>query len=146
MHLGLQGLLIRGTDAGKFRNLALAGLLVQTLGVTLLSDLNRDIDPDLNERNARLATRTFSLVQRAGEVTVRTVRRDEASDGNGAGVGKQFGHLGDAADVFLAVLRGEAEIFVEAEADVVAVETVGALAVGFADQGLFESDGDGRFA
>ena len=52
--------------------------------------------------------------------TVFQVRRDEGGDGNGARVGKELGNFADAADVFVAVGFAEAEVFVEAEADVVA--------------------------
>lgn len=41
----------------------------------------------------------------------------------------------------MAVLGGEGEVVVEAEADVVAVESVGEVAV--FDEGVFEGDGDG---
>lgn len=48
-------------------------------------------------------------------------RRDETCDANQPGIRKQFGHLSNAADVFLAVFGGEAQILVKAMANVVAV-------------------------
>ena len=50
----------------------------------------------------------------------------------------------DAADVFGAVLGGEAEVFVEAHADVVAVEAMGVLL--FVKEHLLEDAGDGALA
>ena len=61
-----------------------------------------------------------------------------------AGVGEQLGHLADAADVLLAVGGGEAQVLVQAVADVVAVEHVGQVAA--LDQGVLEGEGDGALA
>lgn len=144
--LGLERLLIRRADARELWDLALSRLLVQALGIALLGDFDGDVDPDFHERHAGFAARTLRLVQLAREVAVAAVRADEARDGDGAGVGEELGDLGDAADVFFAVLRGEAEVLVEPEADVVAVQAVGGFVVGFAQESLLERDGDGRFA
>ena len=76
--LGVGGLLVRGRDASKFGNLAGAGLLVEALGVSLLGDLQGDIDEDLNERDrvvAGLAARVG--VQLTGHVAVGSVGGDE---------------------------------------------------------------------
>lgn len=56
---------------------------------------------------------------------IRAIRADEARDGDAGAVGEELGDLGDAADVLRAVGGREAEVAVEAEADVVAVEAVG---------------------
>lgn len=146
MNLGLQRLLIRCADTGELGDLALARLLVKSLGVTLLGDFHGDVDPDLDEWQAGLTAGTFGLVQFARKISVCAVGADEACDGDRAGVREQFGHLGDAADVLLAVFGREAEILVQTEPDVVAVQAVGGFAVGFAKQGLFESHGNGGFA
>ena len=53
-------------------------------------------------------------------------------------------YLGDATNVLVAVLLGESEILVQAEADVVAVESVGGQAN--VKQVLLKSRGDGRLA
>ena len=79
------------------------------------------------------------------EIPVGAVRRDERRDGDGGAVGEQFGDFGDAADVFFAVFGREAEVLVEAEADVVAVEAVGGEVERLAEKSLFEGDGDGGF-
>ena len=50
--------------------------------------------------------------------------RDEAGDAHQTGVGEQLGDLGHAADVLLAVHGGEAQVLVQAVADVVSVQRV----------------------
>ena len=60
----------------------------------------------------------------ASLVSVRAVRRDERGDGDGGAVGKELGYFADSADVFVAVLLGEAEVLVQSESYVVAVKTV----------------------
>jgi hypothetical protein len=85
-------------------------------------------------------------VQLPCQIPVRTVRADEARDGNGAAIGEELGDLGDATDVLFAVLRTEAKVFVQAETDVIAVEAVGGEVIGLAEEGLFQGDGDGGFA
>jgi len=144
--LRLQGLLIRRANPRELGDLALSRLLVQALWIPLLRDINRHVNPYLDERHALLAAGALRLVQLPRQVAVRTVRADEARDSDGARIGEEFGHLGDAADVLLAVLGREAEVLVEAEADVVAVEAVGIEVDGTAEERLFEGDGDGGFA
>lgn len=56
----------------------------------------------------------------AGRSAVGNIRRDERGDGDGGGISKELGDLGDAANVFVAVGLGESEVLVEAEADIVA--------------------------
>jgi hypothetical protein len=60
-------------------------------------------------------------VQLARGVPVLAVGRDEGGNGDGVGVGEELGNFRDAADVLVAVGLAEAEVFVQAEADVVAV-------------------------
>lgn len=146
VNLRLGRLLVRRTDTRELGNLPFPGFLIQPLGVPLLRDLDRHINPHLHKRHTSLPTGPLGLVQRARLIAVGAVGGDEARDGDGAAVGEQFGDLGDAADVFLAVLGGEAEVLVEAEADVVAVEAVGGEVVGVSEQGLLEGDGDGGLA
>ena len=83
-------------------------------------------------------------VQGANSVAVLAVGADEAGHGDDAAVGEQFRDLADAANVLLAVGRGEAQVLVEAVADVVAVEDVGQPAA--LDQGVFEGERDGALA
>ena len=82
-------------------------------------------------------------MQLAGQCAVCAVGADEAGDGHAAAVGEQLGHLGDAPDVLRAVVRREAQIGVEPEADVVAVEAVGGE--GHREEVLLQGGGDGGF-
>ena len=83
-------------------------------------------------------------VQGTHVVAVLAVGADEAGQRDDAGVGEQLGDLADAADVFLAVGGGEAEVLVQPVADVVAVEHVGQPAA--LHQGVFQREGDGALA
>lgn len=144
--LGVGRLLVGGGDAGEVLDLAGPGLLVQALGVALLGDLDGDVDEDLDKGNGLVvaALGRGLGVQLAGEVAVGAVRGNEGGDGDGGGVGEELGYLADAADVLVAVLLGEAQVLVEAEADVVAVEAVGRHAE--VQQVLLEGRGHGRLA
>lgn len=57
-------------------------------------------------------------------------RRNETGDAHQPGVGEQFGHFGDTTDVLLAVFGGEAQVLVQALADVVPVQGVARDSVG----------------
>lgn len=48
-------------------------------------------------------------------------RRNEAGDADQTSIGKQFGHLGNPADILFSVPGREAKVFVKALADVVPV-------------------------
>lgn len=74
------------------------------------------------------------------------IRGNEGGYGDGAGIGEEGCDFGDAADIFFPVGGGEAEVFVEAEADVVAVEAVGGEGVRRGEEGGFEGGGDGGLA
>lgn len=74
-------------------------------------------------------------------VTVRPVRRDERSNGNGRAVRKQLGHFGNAADVLVAVFLAEAQVLVQSKPDVVTVQAVGGD-FALAEQLVLEFDGD----
>ena len=116
-------------------DLAGEGLLVEALGVAVLDNVERGVGKDLNEGDAGIG------VQLASGIAVSAEGRDERGDRNVAGISKELGHLlrqcvsgaareraethlRDAADVLLAIGIGEAEVLVEAEANVVAVEAV----------------------
>ncbi len=93
---------------------------------------------DFNERQA-----CFN-VQGADGVTILAIRADEACHRDDTGVGEQLGHLADTADILLAVGGREAEIFIQAVANIVAVEDVGKPAP--LDDRVFEGEGDGALA
>lgn len=123
--LGLERCLVGGRDAGEVLDLAGAGLLVQAFGVTLLGDLDRDVDVDLDEGEGLVAALgTAGGVQLAGDLAVGPVGADEGGQGDGGAVGEQLGDLSNAADVLVAVLLAEAQVLVQTEAHVVAVQTV----------------------
>ena len=71
------------------------------------------------------------------------IRRDETRQRDRTRVGEEQSDFGDPADVLIAVCFREAEVAVEAESDVVAVEAVGGE--GAVQEVLFESGGDGGF-
>ena len=75
---------------------------------------------------------------------IGSVGRNEGCQGQSAAVSKQQSDLCYATDVLVAICFAEAKIFVQAEADVVAVEAVGG--VGGVEQVLLEGGGDGRFS
>ena len=80
----------------------------------------------------------------AHEPPLGAERRDERAEHDQADVGHQLRHLADAADVLDPVGGGEAEILVEAVADVVAVEQGGMNAA--LVQPRLDQIGDRRFA
>jgi hypothetical protein len=85
-------------------------------------------------------------MQSTCQLPIPAVRTDEARDGDGAAVSEQARDLGDAPDVLGAVARAEAQVAVQAEADVVAVEAVRVQGVGRAQERLLQRDSDGGLA
>lgn len=137
-------LLVRGRDTGELLDLARPSLLVQSLRVTLLGDLKGYVNKDLNEGQLLVLAAAGLGVQLARHVAVSPVRRDEGGDGNGGRVGKELGDLTNAADVLVAVLLGEAQVLVQTEAHVVAIETVGGQPQ--VEEMLLEGGSDGGLA
>src|SRR5262245_15430072 len=83
-------------------------------------------------------------VQGANGIAVLAIGADEAGHGDNTAIGKQLGHFADAANVLLAVSRGETEVFIKTVADVIAIEHVGQVAILY--QGMFQGKGDGALA
>src|SRR5690606_18523128 len=77
-------------------------------------------------------------------VAVGPVGADKAGQGDHPGIHEELGDLADATDVLVAILGGKAQVLVDAEADVVAVEAVGDLA--HLVQGAFQGHRDGALA
>jgi hypothetical protein len=142
--LSLLGLLVRSRDTSEILDLASASLLVETLGVTLLSNLERHVNVDLNEGDGLVTALGSLFVKITGNLAIRSVGRDEGGDGDGGGVSEELGNLGDTANVLVAVGLGESKVLVKAETDVVAVETVGGDAK--VKEMLLESSGNGGLA
>lgn len=117
--LGVRRRLVGGIDAGEASDLARARPFVKSFHVSLLAHLQRRVYEDLDERQSGF------LVQLPRAVSVTLERRDEAGETHDAAVGEQLRHLRDPADVLLAILSAEAEVPIEARADVVAIERVG---------------------
>ena len=51
-------------------------------------------------------------------------RGDEAGDADKSSICEEFGHLSDAADVLLAVSGAEAQVFIQAVSDIIAIQRV----------------------
>lgn len=92
-NLGVCGLLVGSSDASELLDLASASLLVETLGVALLGNLEGNINVNLDERNRLVVVVCALSVKRASEVTVGPVGRDEGGDCDGGGVGEELGDL-----------------------------------------------------
>src|SRR5690349_11967934 len=131
--LRLRGRLVRRGDAGELLDLSRTRLLVEALHVALLADLERALDEHLDEVLGH---------ERANLVAVGAVRGDERRDRHHAGLGEELRDLADPSDVLGPVLARKAEVLVEAMADVVPVEDVGADAA--VPEPLLELDGDRR--
>ena len=86
-------LLVRSRDASELLDLAGTGLLIQALGIALLSNLEGHVNEDLDERDRLVAVLVRLSVQIAGEITVRPVGRDEGGDGDGGRVSEELGDL-----------------------------------------------------
>jgi len=139
VHFWSEGCLIRRTDAGELLDHAFSRLLIEPLWIPPLRDLNRHVHEDLYKRQA--TTTIFLLVQLAGGVPVGPVRRDEGGDGDAGAIREQLRHLGDASDVLVAVFLAEAQVLVQSESDVVAVQPVGGHAT-LAEQVMLQLDRD----
>lgn len=94
------------------------------------------MDTQSNEELSTDGLGTYQLTH-LGEGT------DEAGDTDDPSISEELGHLGDTADVLLAVLLGEAQIFVQPSPDVISIQTVGRDAL--ANQVLLQSKRDGCF-
>ena len=85
-----------------------------------------------------------SATRLAHHLALGAVGRDERAQHDQPALDHQLRHFADAANVLHPVGLGEAEIAVEAVADIVAVEQHGVVAGGV--QPLLDDIGDGRFA
>ena len=128
--------LVGGADAGEIGDPAVAGLGVEALGVALLGDRERHVDMDLDE---------LAFAEHlAHHPPLGPERADEGGQHDQPGVEHQPRRLPDPADILGPVGVGEAEVAVEAEADIVAVEQEGVPPGGV--KLLLDEIGDGRLA
>mmetsp|Transcript_28112 Transcript_28112/g.89888 ORF Transcript_28112/g.89888 Transcript_28112/m.89888 type:complete len:1079 (+) Transcript_28112:175-3411(+) len=137
--LGVERRLVRRVHAGEALDLALVHLGVEALRVALLHHVQRHVHEHLHELEAHV------LVAAAHGVAVGAEWRHEAHERDHAGVVEQRRQLAHAAHAFGAVRVAEAEVAVQARADVVAVEAVDALAV-LEHELLLERSRDGALA
>jgi hypothetical protein len=92
VNLRVLGSLVGSADAGELLDLAGASLLVQTLGVALLSLLDGDVNEDLDEGKSGLAVLGV-VVEVTSDLTVGLVGGDEGGEGDGGAVGEELGDL-----------------------------------------------------
>ena len=119
--------LVGGVDAAEAGDLAGARAPVEALGISRLTDRERGVDEHLEEAVGGQA------LAHAGPILA--VGADRGHEDDEAGVLQEARCLAEAPHVFGALLRREAEISAQAEAEVVAVEDVAVVAAGV-EQGV----------
>jgi hypothetical protein len=97
---------------------ALAGFLVETLDVTFLANSQRRVDKDFVKLQVRF------LVDSPRHVTIFRKWRHKTANCHNTAIRKQLCHFSHSTNVLFAICLREAQILVEACANVVAVETV----------------------
>jgi len=138
---GALGGLIRVRHTSELGDDASAGLGIESLDITALTDLKRGADVALVELESGL------LVDLLGEVSVGGVWADEGNEDDLAGKAEELGDFGDTADVLGTVLLGEAKILVEASPDDISVEEEDLLVVANESVNLsLEGGGESRLA
>lgn len=105
------------------------GFLVQTLRVPLFAFFKTGIHKYFDKGEGRVVL----CVQLASKVAISLVRRNERGDSQSCRRSEQQRdlslenriYLRNAANVFFTVLRREAKVLVQSEANVIAVQTIG---------------------
>lgn len=92
-NLSINRLLVRSRDASELLDLARTSLLVKTLGIALLGNLERHVDKDLDKGDGLVAVLLRLGVQLTSKIAVGAVRRDEGGDCDGGGVGEELRDL-----------------------------------------------------
>ena len=96
--------LIRIGDPGEKRDLTLAGLAVETLGIPLLADVQGRVDEDFKE------PQPFLRFDHASDpLAILAVRAHEGRQADQSCRSHQTSHCSDAAKVLLAVLGGKTQ-------------------------------------
>ena len=124
------------TDAGEVGNLSSAGATIKPLGIARFADGQRRIHEHFDELSRREAF--------ARHAALAAIGADETHQHDQACIHHQTRYFGDAADVFHAILLGEAKVAVEAVAHVVAIEHVRVEALRV--QAFFHQIGERGFA
>src|SRR6056300_1398779 len=103
---------IRRRNAREIRQLAVSGQLVESLGISLLTDFDGGIHKDLNE---------LSGIQQLPHLLSLTPKgRDEGNQYDQASLQHQLGDFSDTPNILCSVFFLKTKIPVESVADVVA--------------------------
>ena len=127
---------VRRRDAGELGDLATARLGVESLDVAGFADGERGVDEDLDERMVREGG--------AGLGAVGGQRSDQGDERDVTRTGEEAGNGGGTTDAFGAVGGGEAEVAVERDAEVVAIDADDVTAG--VEESALNGFGDGRLA
>ena len=136
LQLGRFRCFVGAGDAGEFLDLPRPCLGVEAFGVAGFADLEVCGAEHLEEVTV--------LHQVPGLVPVCTEGRHKGGQHDHARIQEQLGHLTDAADILLTVGIGEAQVFAEAVADVVAIQHIGGESP--LEQGCIDGIGQGALA
>src|SRR5690554_598175 len=112
--------LVGGGNAGEVLDLTCPRFLIQAFRVPVFASVQRGVHEHLDE--------LAGGEQVAYQAAVAGEGADEGAENNQAGIGKQFAHLANAADVLYPVVVGETQILAQAMAHVVAVQQEGVIA------------------
>src|SRR5699024_2156089 len=115
-HFRTLGWLVWRIDPGKVLDRPRPRLGIEPFRVARLAGFQTSLDVNL-DKLARLHQFTH-------HIAIRATWRDKSSQHDQAGISHQARDLANATNVLLPILVGEAQIAVEAMADVVAVEQV----------------------
>ena len=118
MHLGRLGGLVGVINTGEILDLSRAGLLVKAFGVTFFRGLEAAVHEYLDKRHV------VGFVEFTHDLAIRQIWADKAAQDDYATVYEQLGHFTYPADVLGAVFSAETQILVDAETNVVAIESV----------------------
>eukprot|EP00043_Microstomoeca_roanoka_P009948 m.94829 g.94829 ORF g.94829 m.94829 type:complete len:458 (-) comp14741_c0_seq3:54-1427(-) len=114
----VNGLLINTINASEALDQASAGLLVQTLGVTSLADIEGGTNVALDKLETNL------IVHLTHAVTVLAEGRDKRGKRDDAAISKELGNLTHTTNVLGTVFRRETQVLVQSSAHVVTVQTI----------------------
>jgi len=138
VHFRVLWSLVWRIDACETFDLSSAGLLIQTLGITILDGGKRRIDEDLHERQRSIDMNLSSIL------TVLGIWRDQASDGDCSCLGEKPARLCNTSDIFLAILLTEAKISVKTETQIVSIKPINEVSLGLnLHQGFLQTHTDG---
>ena len=113
-----------------------SALAYKPFGSRFLHSVQGGVDEHLDEAAGRQDV--------ARQLAVGGERGDEGGQGDETGVGHQRGHFAHPADILLAVFVAEAQVLVEAVADIVAVQQIGVVAL--MGENLLQGAGEGGFS